>query len=44
MSLHGALMSGLLGEAEFGFRTLFEIILVFRRHFGDFYSVVTLRA
>ena len=44
MSLHGALVSGLLREVDFRFRALFKVILVFERHFGDFYSVVTLRA
>ena len=41
MSLNGALMSGLLREADFGFGAQFKVILVFERHFGGFYSVVT---
>jgi hypothetical protein len=41
MSLHGALVSGLLRESDFSLRALFEIILVFERHFGNIYSIVT---
>jgi hypothetical protein len=41
MSLHGTLVSGLLREQDFGLCALFKIILVFERHFGSIYSIVT---
>jgi hypothetical protein len=37
-------VSGLLREEDFGFGAPFKVILVFNRHFWNFYSVVTLLA
>ncbi|MDB5693249.1 MAG: hypothetical protein JWO81_2312, partial [Alphaproteobacteria bacterium] len=38
MGLHGALVSGLLGEVDFGLGPLLEVITFFVRHFTLRYS------